>query len=179
MINVSSKEEIPKAGLYRHFKGSYYFLQNIIIECDEKGENRKCLYFNIEHPEYGTFTRSIEQWFTDVSERLDNVTKQKTRFVRVDNLDFQLSSVPTDVLLDELSKRADSPLKNFNIEGLKNSIEVQDYVVGLLCDKVDYDRGISVVNAFPQLEQAQHYIDHNRTMSGTKVYERTYVEVKR
>ena len=67
-------------GLYRHFKGNYYFLSDVAMGSDGV---QRCYYFNVNHPEYGRFVRDCEEWFSDVSEREDNLTHQNTRFAKI------------------------------------------------------------------------------------------------
>ena len=54
-------------GLYRHFKGEYYFVQNIVK--DAVRDIAMCQYFNVSHPEYGIFVRPVDEWFSEDTEK--------------------------------------------------------------------------------------------------------------
>ena len=61
-------------GLYQHFKGEYVYVDNIAVE--EKSGTSVVHYFNALRPELGFFTRPTYEWYSDVSDRKDNVTGQ-------------------------------------------------------------------------------------------------------
>ena len=85
---------IPKIGLYRHFKGSYYFLMNM-LRSDE--EYPLVQYVNVLHPELGYFCRPYPEWNDDVSSREDNVTGQIHRFELVKDLDNSVKNISTEL----------------------------------------------------------------------------------
>lgn len=169
-------------GLYRHFKGEYYFVQNIVK--DAVRDIAMCQYFNVSHPEYGIFVRPVNEWFDEDTElgkiidRPDNYTGQKCRFEKVKDLDFQLGSVSTEQLVLELRRRTDSPIHELDIEGLQSKIFAKDYIVGEACEQTeDTPRGVYTVASFDTEEQANKYYYshlHNRRV---KVFKRVFIEI--
>ena len=54
------EQNLVSIGLYRHFKGEYYYVQQLVKDC---GTNEVfVIYFNVCHPEYGTFSRPLEDF---------------------------------------------------------------------------------------------------------------------
>lgn len=170
---------VPTIGLYRHFKGEYYFVQNIVRDCSS--EVVYCQYFNVCKPEQGVFVRPIDDWFsteTDkgaVVDRKDNVTGQMYRFERVLDLNFQLGSVSTEQLTKELVRRTDSPIHELDIEGLQSNIDCKDYVVGQHYKEENY---IATVNSFNTESQAKIYLVTHKVNSETHLYKRTFIRIK-
>lgn len=178
-------------GLYRHFKGDYYYVTSL---CRSATDEKTVMvnYFNVCHPEYGSFVRPLEDFiavrdtteqFGDemallIKDRKDNVTGQIARFERVKDLNFQLGSVSTKQLIKELRDREDSPLQALDIEKLNGRVFCTDYVVG---DKnyatEDYPCGVSTVASFETEEQAKNYYDTHKHIKATAVFKRTFIEV--
>lgn len=170
-----------KPGLYRHFKGSYFFVQNIVKDCTS-GEPM-CYYFNVLHPEYGFFVRPVYEWFDTVTgtpessipicERPDNTTGQTYRFEKVDSIDFQISNVSTEQLVRELLSREDSPIRDLDIKGLESaSVFCRDYIVGIPRTFTPTNENyIMNWTAFPTKKEAEECIRKNRTNS-YKVFKR-------
>lgn len=171
-------------GLYRHFKGQYYYVSGLSKSAvDEK--TILVNYFNVCHPEYGSFSRPIEDFLSTVdergiaiSQRYDNVTGMHTRFERVKDLNFQIGSLSTEQLVSELRKRTDSPIHEIDIEGLQSNIFAKDYIVG---DKhfatEDYPCGVSTVATFDTEEQAEKYLHTHKHSKVTAVFKRVFIEV--
>lgn len=173
---------MPKIGLYRHFKGSYYFVQNIVK--DAVREVSMCYYYNVCHPEYGLFVRPCSEWFdnyTDkglIKDREDNVTGQCTRFAVVKDLDFQLSSVSTEQLLAELGRRVDSPIHEVDIEGLRSPVFSKDYVVGEAYEPTeDTPKGVYTVSTHDTLANARRYFESHKRKKNTRIFKRTFIDV--
>lgn len=179
-------------GLYRHFKGGYYYVTSLCRSATDE-ETVMVNYFDICHPEYGSFVRPLEDFISctymvtlpnkdvqpkNIGERLDNVTGQFRRFERVKDLNFQLGSVPTEQLIAELRNREDSPLQSLDIEELNGRVFCTDYVVG---DKnyatEDYPCGVSTVASFETEEQAKKYYDTHKHLKATAVFKRTFIEL--
>ena len=169
-------------GLYRHFKGEYYFVQNIVK--DAVRDIAMCQYFNVSRPEYGIFVRPVDEWFSEDTEkgkiidRLDNKTGQKYRFEKVRNLNFQLGSVSTEQLIKELRNRVDSPIHELDIEGLQSKIFAKDYIVGEACEQTeDTPQGVYTLASFNDEDSASMYYYSHLHNKRTKVFKRVFIEV--
>ena len=171
-------------GLYRHFKGQYYYVTGLSKSAtDEK--TVMVNYFNVCHPEFGSFVRPLddftathEQDGRSIKDRPDNVTGQIMRLERVKDLNFQLGSVSTEQIIDELRRRTDSPIHELDIEGLQSKIFSKDYCVGEACEATeDTPRGVYTVSTFETPEQAYQYLSTHQHKRNTKVFKRTFIEV--
>lgn len=168
-------------GLYRHFKGSYYFVQNVVKNAVT--DEWECLYFNVCHPEFGVFTRPVSQWFdtdTDkgkICERWDNQTGQQRRFEKVDSINFQVSSISTEQLMNELRQRKDSPIRDLDLEGAESRVFSRDYVCGIpMYDEV-HGRYLTNWVPFDEPEEAKKYV-RTHAMPGKvmKLFKRVLLE---
>ena len=171
-------------GLYRHFKGQYYYVTGLSKSAtDEK--TVMVNYFNVCHPEYGSFVRPLDDFTAtheedgrSIKDRPDNVTGQLMRLERVKDLNFQLGSVSTEQIIDELRRRTDSPIHELDIEGLQSKIFSKDYCVGEACEATeDTPRGVYTVSTFETPEQAYQYLSTHQHKRNTKVFKRTFIEV--
>ena len=171
-------------GLYRHFKGQYYYVTGLSKSAtDEK--TVMVNYFNVCHPEYGSFVRPLDDFTAtheedgrSIKDRPDNVTGQIMRLERVKDLNFQLGSVSTEQIIDELRRRTDSPIHELDIEGLQSKIFSKDYCVGEACEATeDTPRGVYTVSTFETPEQAYQYLSTHQHKRNTKVFKRTFIEV--
>ena len=170
-------------GLYRHFKGAYYYVTGLSKNAIDNSVTVN--YFNVCHPEYGSFVRPLDDWITDIDDkavaiilRKDNVTGQRQRFERVKDLNFQLGSISTEQLIDELRRRTDSPIHELDIEGLRSNIHSKDYVVGEAYEATeDTPSGVFTLSTHDTLEQAQNYYDTHKHRTCTRVFKRTFIEV--
>lgn len=171
-------------GLYRHFKGQYYYVTGLSKSAtDEK--TVMVNYFNVCHPEYGSFVRPLDDFIAtheedgrSIKDRPDNVTGQIMRLERVKDLNFQLGSVSTEQIIDELRRRTDSPIHELDIEGLQSKIFSKDYCVGEACEATeDTPRGVYTVSTFETPEQAYQYLSTHQHKRNTKVFKRTFIEV--
>lgn len=151
-----------KPGLYRHFKGEYYFVQNIAK--DAVRNIWVCYYFNVCHPEYGVFVRPVEEWnSTDtdkgiIAERCDNQTGQTHRFERVESINFQVSSISTEQLMYELRQRKDSPIRDLDLEGAESRVFSRDYVCGVPMYDELHGKYLSKWVQFDSPEEAKKHI---------------------
>lgn len=171
-------EEYPKIGLYQHFKGSYFFLYNLLRDSVKDCQGYVCEYFNILHPEYGHFARPEDQWFTDVSEREDNVTGQIHRFERVVSIDTSMENFTTEQLMKELSTRKDSPLQSLDVAGLSERVAAVDYAVGRVLEiPKDGSKGVSVEASFTLESEARDYWMHHSCSKSSEVFKRTFLAV--
>lgn len=171
-------------GLYRHFKGQYYYVTGLSKSAtDEK--TVMINYFNVCHPEFGSFVRPLDDFTAtheedgrSIKDRPDNVTGQIMRLERVKDLNFQLGSVSTEQIIDELRRRTDSPIHELDIEGLQSKIFSKDYCVGEACEATeDTPRGVYTVSTFETPEQAYQYLSTHQHKRNTKVFKRTFIEV--
>ena len=171
-------------GLYRHFKGQYYYVTGLSKSAtDEK--TVMVNYFNVCHPEFGSFVRALDDFIATheedgraIKDRPDNVTGQIMRLERVKDLNFQLGSVSTEQIIDELRRRTDSPIHELDIEGLQSKIFSKDYCVGEACEATeDTPRGVYTVSTFETPEQAYQYLSTHQHKRNTKVFKRTFIEV--
>ena len=100
------------------------------------------------------------------------------RLERVKDLNFQLGSVSTEQIIDELRRRTDSPIHELDIEGLQSKIFSKDYCVGEACEATeDTPRGVYTVSTFETPEQAYQYLSTHQHKRNTKVFKRTFIEV--
>lgn len=176
-------------GLYRHFKGAYYYVTGLSKNAID--DTIMVNYFNVCHPEYGSFVRPLEDFITDhytknngvvtvfIKDRKDNVTGQHHRMERVKDLNFQLGSVSTEALIYELGHRKDSPLQKLDIEGLNASVFSTDYVVGEKnYETEDFSKGVSTIASFDTEEEAKKYYETHKHRKSTGVFKRTFIEVE-
>ena len=162
-------------GLYRHFKGGYYFANNYLKD-ESRGGEIKIQYFDVLNPNPGYFTRSFNDWNADVSNRGDNVTGQTKRFERVSNLDNCLGDYSTDRLIEELRGRSDSPYQLSDIKELKSKVISTEYVVCVGVSVYDAS-GFYTLASFDTREEAEKYCEINTKYSSlAKVYKRVFIE---
>lgn len=165
-------------GLYQHFKGEYYYLLNLLRDSTTDCKEFVCQYFNVLHPEYGYFSRPFSEWFTDVSEREDNVTGQITRFNRIKSLDTSVVNLTTEHLMRELANRADSPLQSLDIKGVSDHVYAVDYIIGEPQDANDDHpkNGVYTVAGFDSKYEAFEALRKNGTPRQS-IFKRTFLRV--
>ena len=171
-------------GLYRHFKGAYYYVMSLSKNAIDNSVMVN--YFNVCHPEYGYCSRPLEDFIRTheedgrvIKDRPDNITGQSVRFERVKDLNFQLGSIPTEQLIEELGRRNDSPLQELDIDGLNSRVFAQDYVVGeeyLATEEHPYN-GVFTITGFDTVEQAHKYLDSHLHNKRTSIFKRTFIKV--
>ena len=73
-------EEVQIGRVYRHFKGNYYFIQEIAYDSETK--ERMVVYKPLYEREDGrkTWIRNEKMFLEEIPERPDNITGQKHRF---------------------------------------------------------------------------------------------------
>lgn len=169
-------------GLYRHFKGAYYYVSGLSKNAID--DSIVVNYFNVCHPEYGSFVRPLDCFTATqeddgrlVKDRKDNVTGQLARFERVKDLNFQLGSVSTEQLIGELRNRTDSPIHTLDIEGLHSKVFSTDYVVGVPYDNPEFSRGVNSIVVCDTEEQAINYCLNHKLRKDTNIYKRTFIKV--
>ena len=74
-------EEVVIGKVYRHFKGNYYFVENIAYDSESK--ERMVVYKPLYEREDGRkiWVRPEKMFLEEIPERSDNITGQKRRFV--------------------------------------------------------------------------------------------------
>lgn len=179
------KQLAPKVtiGLYRHFKGAYYYVTGVSKYALDY-ENPMVTYFDVCHPEKGNYVRPLDNFVAKVEEdgrvikdRPDNVTGQLARFERVKDLNFQIESVSTEQLIIELRKRKDSPIHELDIEGLMSDVFSKDYIVGESYEFGEVTpKGVYTIATFDTVEEARKYLDSHPHKKNTKVFKRTFIE---
>lgn len=192
-----NKDMKVSIGLYRHFKGSYYYVTNVCKFCSNLWSDGEYMvtYFNVCHPEQGYFTRPLVdfvsdndtlekddkgEWFgvgTAIVDREDNVTGQIHRMERVKDLNFQIGSVTTEQLIRELQTRVDSPIHELDLDGLYSPVASHDYVIGVKHEATENTpQGVETYEVFDTEEEAKMFFREERYKS-SKVYKRTFIEV--
>lgn len=81
-------EEVKVGRVYRHFKGNYYFVENIgqSSETKERMVIYKSLY-NRNDKEGSIWIRPEKMFLEEIPERPDNITGQKHRFELVEEIE--------------------------------------------------------------------------------------------
>ena len=78
-------EEVQIGKVYRHFKGNYYFVENVALDSETK--ERVVVYKPLYAREDSMiWVRKEKMFLEEIPERLDNITGQKHRFEVVDDL---------------------------------------------------------------------------------------------
>ena len=80
-------EEVKIGRVYRHFKGNYYFVENIAYDSETK--ERMVVYKPLYQREDGKmiWVRPEKMFLEEIPERPDNITGQKNRFTIVDDIE--------------------------------------------------------------------------------------------
>ncbi len=80
-------EEVKIGRVYRHFKGNYYFVENVAYDSETK--ERMVVYKPLYYREDGRsiWVRPEKMFLEEIPERPDNITGQKVRFELVDEIE--------------------------------------------------------------------------------------------
>ena len=80
-------EEVKIGRVYRHFKGNYYFIENVAYDSETK--ERMVVYKPLYYREDGRsiWVRPEKMFLEEIPERPDNITGQKVRFELVDEIE--------------------------------------------------------------------------------------------
>lgn len=80
-------EKVKISRVYRHFKGNYYFVENVAYDSETK--ERMVVYKPLYPREDGRFiwVRPEKMFLEEIPERPDNITGQKHRFELVKNIE--------------------------------------------------------------------------------------------
>ena len=148
--------------LYRHFKGDYYLVEKVATN----ESDGKPLVVYTSTTSGNTYIRPYEDFFSDVSNREDNVTHQLYRFEPAKEIKGILKLTSTEDLVKELETRADNPYEGFKtLEEDENVWSVQ-YLLGRVVSKYDaktdeeYEEFMPLTPVvFDTVEKAKHYRD--------------------
>ncbi len=80
-------EEVKIGRVYRHFKGNYYFVENVAYDSENK--ERMVVYKPLYNREDGRsiWVRPEKMFLEEIPARPDNITGQKVRFELVDKIE--------------------------------------------------------------------------------------------
>lgn len=71
--------EVKIGKVYRHFKGNYYFVENVGLDSETK--ERVVIYKPLyEREDSKIWVRKEKMFLEEITERADNITGQKFRF---------------------------------------------------------------------------------------------------
>ena len=78
--------EVKIGRVYRHFKGNYYFVENVAY--DSETQERMVVYKPLYHreDERNIWVRPEKMFLEEIPERPDNITGQKVRFQLIDEI---------------------------------------------------------------------------------------------
>ena len=79
-------DEVKIGRVYRHFKGNYYFVENVAYDSETK--ERMVVYKPLYDRDDGRsiWVRPEKMFLEEIPERPDNITGQKVRFELVDEI---------------------------------------------------------------------------------------------
>ena len=83
-LEGGEKMQVKQGEVYRHFKGTFYYIVAIAQDCETL--ERLIVYQHLDDTK-GIWTRKETSFFEEIPKRDDNVTGQKHRFERIDNLE--------------------------------------------------------------------------------------------
>ncbi len=76
-------KKVKEGEVYRHFKGKFYYV--ICVGLDSETRERIVVYRHLDNS--GEIcTREEKMFLEEIPQRQDNITGQKCRFERIDNL---------------------------------------------------------------------------------------------
>ena len=80
-------EEVKIGSVYRHFKGNYYFVENVAYDSESK--ERMVVYKPLYNREDGRhiWVRPEKMFLEEIPERPDNITGQKVRFALAEDIE--------------------------------------------------------------------------------------------
>ncbi|MCF0125756.1 MAG: DUF1653 domain-containing protein [Clostridia bacterium] len=79
-------ENVKIGRVYRHFKGNYYFVENVAY--NSENYEREVIYKPLYERDDGRsiWVRPEKMFLEEIGERPDNITGQKTRFELVEEI---------------------------------------------------------------------------------------------
>ena len=78
-------KQVQIGRVYRHFKGNYYFVENVAL--DSETQERVVIYKPLyPRQDSGIWVRRENMFLEEIPERPDNITGQKHRFELVEEL---------------------------------------------------------------------------------------------
>lgn len=153
---ISEETEVIPHTIYRHFKGGYYLVLAVAYKESERDQEKKeVVYQSLK--DGVVWTRDLEVFTSDIPKER-SVTGQTKRFVRVDHFENQLSSIPTNILVEELSRRSDNPY--VGVEPLKD-VFIDEYISGYFTNRInrsgETDTVFNKIAVHSSLEEALDY----------------------
>lgn len=108
------REKPKEHQIYRHFKGRLY---QIVEVAESVEEIVTIVIYRSLFPPYQVWARDLEDFLSEVLPSAEgNLLAQSHRFELIQDMEkMSLSSVPTEVLVEELLKRTDSPVMSSEI----------------------------------------------------------------
>ena len=83
-------ENVQIGRVYRHFKGNYYFVENVALDSETK--ERMVIYKPLYPREDSSiWVRRESMFIEEIPERPDNITGQKHRFELVNELSIDMT----------------------------------------------------------------------------------------
>lgn len=76
--------QVQSGEVYRHFKGKFYYV--MAVAQDSETLEKVIVYQHLDHTK-GVWTRKESSFLEEIPAREDNVTGQKHRYERIDNLE--------------------------------------------------------------------------------------------
>jgi len=86
MANSEEKRELKIHGIYRHFKGNFYTVEDVALDSETQEE---LVIYRKLYGDHGLWVRNKEMFLSEVDHEKYPDVKQKYRFEQVD-----LSSIP-------------------------------------------------------------------------------------
>ena len=78
-------ENVQSGRVYRHFKGNYYFVENVAL--DSETQERVVIYKPLyPRDDSNIWVRREKMFLEEIPERADNITGQKHRFELVEEI---------------------------------------------------------------------------------------------
>ena len=78
-------ETVKIGKVYRHFKGNYYFVENVALDSENK--QRMVVYKSLyDRKDSMIWVRPEKMFLEEIPDRPDNITGQKHRFELVEDL---------------------------------------------------------------------------------------------
>ena len=85
ILEQSTGRVIELKNIYRHYKGNYYYVEDIAINSET--EEIMVIYFSLYNDEEGNrmmFTQPIKRFLEQLNPEVHDTTIQKTRFEKVE-----------------------------------------------------------------------------------------------
>ena len=191
--------EITK-GLYRKYNNEYVLVLGTIYDTDRcdtlvrymkvKGDDKEyCVtkgnFLSDEYEHTLVDEKGIHTEMRKIENHPANCTGQKECFLKIIDLENFGVNLSTDALVEELQRRWDSPLHDFDIEDFNSRVWCTEYIVGVPIEPfmfggTERPANVGVKSICDTLEEAQKDLIESKVMGNydCKIYKRVYVEEK-